>query len=475
MLTFHGGARSVTGANYLVETEHSKILVDCGLVQGTRYAEEENYKKFSYDASTIDAVLITHAHIDHTGRLPKLVKEGFKGKIFMTHPTRDFIEIMLYDSCDIMSEEAEREHRELLYSRKDVARTLELIEGVEYGKKIQVTDDIKCRFRDAGHVLGSAIIEIWLSQAPSAKFPRKTESDSAVRGRQIPKKEIKIVFSGDLGNPPVPLLRPTEYIDQADYVVMEATYGDRVHEEKEQRKDLLEDAIEDTCAKGGTLMVPAFALERTQELLYEINSLVENHRIPEVPVFIDSPLAIDATKIYKKYPEYYNEKAAYLIESGDQVFQFPRLKFTYTIEESKAINDVPPPKIIIAGSGMSTGGRIVHHERRYLSDPNSTLLIIGYQAAGTLGRRIFDGAKNVKIFGENMPVRCKVRAIGGYSAHADQKTLYRWIANVKEGGKLKKVFMVQGEEGPARSFAQLVRDRLGVDAESPVAGDRIEL
>lgn len=470
-LTFHGGARSVTGANYLIETHlssgalprpseafggggakggGSKILVDCGLAQGTRHAEKQNYKKFPYDPASIDAVLITHAHIDHTGRLPKLIKDGFAGKIFMTRPTKDFVEIMLGDSQGIMAYEAKREGRKPLYSKKDVLKTFEYIEEAEYGEEVQVTRDVKCRFRDAGHILGSAIIEVWA-------------------GRK------KIVFSGDLGNPPVPLLRPTEFIDEADYVVVESTYGDREHEKMDERKNLLENAIEDTCSRGGTLMIPSFALERTQELLYELNSLVENHRIPSVPVFIDSPLAIEATKIYRKYPQYYNKKATYLIESGDKVFQFPRLKFTYTTAESKAINEVPSPKIIIAGSGMSTGGRILHHERRYLPDRNSFLLFIGYQAAGTLGRRIFDGARSVRIFGERVPVRCGVRAIGGYSAHADQVKLREWVENIKDGGKLKKVFVVQGEEAPALAFVQLLRDYLGIDAEAPQVGDSAEM
>lgn len=459
-LTFYGGARSVTGANYLIETDKSKVLVDCGLLQGIRHAERQNYKPFLYDASTIDAVFVTHAHIDHTGLLPKLIKEGFQGKIYMTRPTKDFVALMLRDARGLMEDEAKREGREPLYSKKDLDRTLEYIEGVDYGKIIKATADIKCRFRDAGHILGSSIIELW-----AAKLDRK--SDRGVG--------TKIVFSGDLGNPPVPLLRPTAYIKEADYVVMETTYGDRLHEKREERKNILEDVIEDAVARGGTLMIPAFALERTQELLYELNSLVENHRIPKVPVFMDSPLAIDATKVYRKYPEYYNKKAMYLLKSGDQLFKFPGLRFTYKTEASKAINDVPSPKIIIAGSGMSTGGRILHHERRYLSDPNSTLLIIGYQVAGSLGRRLLDGAKTVKIFGEHVRVRAKTRAIGGYSAHADQEALYHWIAHIKRGGNLKKVFAVQGEDGPALAFVQLVRDHLGIDAEAPMLGDSVEL
>lgn len=449
-LTFHGGARSVTGANYLIETEQAKVLVDCGLAQGTRHAEKENYKPFPYDVSTIDAVFVTHAHIDHTGRLPKLIKDGFRGKIFMTPPTKDLAELMLDDAYGIMQEEAKREETDALYSKEDIEKTSEFIHAIPYGETQKLAGDIEFRLRDAGHILGSAIIELW------------------AEGK-------KIVFSGDLGNPPVPLLRPTESIEEADYVVIESTYGDRQHEDRDERKNMVEDAIEDTCARGGVLMIPTFALERTQELLYELNSLVESHRVPEVPIFIDSPLAIKATDVYKKYPDYYNTSTSHLIASGDQVFQFPRLKFTASVEESKAINDVPAPKVIIAGSGMSTGGRIIHHERRYLSDPNSLLLIIGYQVAGTLGRRILDGEKEVKIFGEIVPVRCEVKAIGGYSAHADQETLYKWIERIKQGGKLKKVFAVQGEEAPALAFVQLVRDHLGVEADAPRTGDSVEL
>lgn len=449
-LSFYGGARSVTGANYLIETKNSKVLVDCGLVQGPRYAEEQNYRPFQYNPSDIDAALITHAHIDHTGRLPKLVKEGFKGKIVATHPTKDFAKIMLEDAQGLIEEEAIRDKHDALYSTDDVEKTMIFFEGVDYGEELKVTEDIKCVFRDAGHILGSAIIEIWV-------------------------EGTKLVFSGDLGNPPVPLLKPTEFIDDGDYVIVESTYGDRVHEKVDERRNLLEDAIEDTVTKGGVLMIPTFALERAQELLFELNSLVENHRIPEVPIFIDSPLAIDATAIYKKYSEYYNKKAVYLIESGDQLFKFPRLKFTYTTEESKSINDVPSPKVILAGSGMSMGGRILHHQRRYLSDPNSLLLLIGYQSAGSLGRLLFEGAKEVKIFGEKVNVNCEVRAIGGYSAHADQLGLYHWVSHIKDGGKLKKVFVVQGEDESSLAFVQLLRDNLGVDAEAPLIGDKVEL
>ena len=453
-ITFHGGSRDVTGANYLIETDKSKVLVDCGLIQGGLHVEERNFAPFAYDPKTVDALLLTHAHIDHTGRAPKLFKEGFLGKIISTYPTHDLLKVMLEDSQGLMEAEAEREKREPLYTKRDVERALEHSYGVDYGKIIEITDDIRVRFRDAGHILGSAIIEMWVKSAEGEK---------------------KIVFSGDLGNSPVPLLRPTELIDEAEYVLVEAVYGDRIHEDREERKNVLEDAIEDTIAKGGTLMIPAFAIERIQEMLYELNSLVENRRIPPIPIFIDSPMAINATAVYRKYPQYYNTQATHLIKSGDKLFDFPRLKFTYTSEESIAINDVPPPKVILAGSGMSTGGRILHHERRYLPDPNSMLLIIGYQVAGSLGRRVLDGADEVRIFGEPVAVRARVRAIGGYSAHADQEALAHWVGHIHKGGKLKKVFIVQGEEGPALALRQILRDNLGIDAVAPVYGESFDL
>ncbi len=447
-LHFLGGARIVTGSNYLLETPKIKILVDCGVFQGTRHIEEKNYENFPFNPKEIDFLLVTHAHLDHIGRIPKLYKDGFQGKILATKPTKDFIRIMLEDSQEILEKEARDLGREPLYGTTEVEESLKLIEGIEYGEKISLGKDVFCRFRDAGHILGSAMIEIWVEKK-------------------------KIVFSGDLGNPPVPLLKPTEFIDEADYVIVESTYGDRMHEAKEQRQDLLENAIEDTVCRGGTLLIPAFALERTQELLYELNELVENHRVSKVPIFIDSPLAIKALDIYKKYPEYYNQEAVYLIKSGDDLFKFPGLTLTQTVEESKRINEVKPPKVIIAGSGMSTGGRIMHHEIRYLLDPNSTILFVSFQVAGSLGRRIFDGAKEVKIFNENVSVRAEIRSIPAYSAHADQGMLRNWIDKIKR--PIKCVFVVHGEEGPALALVQLIRDHLGIEARAPMIGDVVKL
>lgn len=451
-LTFHGGALSVTGANYLIETKKSKVIIDCGMFQGGKRCDEINYRDFAYDVSSVDAALITHAHIDHIGRLPKLIRDGFSGAIYATGPTADLAAIMLEDSQGLIARECKKK-REILYSMKDVRMTVKYFHPVEYGDIIEVTPDIRVRFRDAGHILGSSIIEVWVKEGS---------------------KETKIVFSGDLGNPPTPLLKPTEYIDEADYVLVESVYGDRIHEDREKRKELLENAIEDTITQGGVLMVPSFAIERTQEILFELNGLVENSRIPKIPIFIDSPMAIDATAVYQKYPLYFNREAIYLIKSGDDLFKFPNLKYTYKTAQSKAINDVPPPKVIIAGSGMSTGGRIVHHEMRYLPDPKSMLLIIGYQAHGTLGRRILNGATEVKIHGQTIPVLCKIRAIGGYSAHADQDGLYHWVDRIREGGSLKRVYCIQGEEKAAHALATRISDYMAIDAEVPNPGDFFE-
>ena len=451
-LYFYGAARSVTGANYLLEvgdeTHKTKILIDCGLSQGGRMIEKENYENFPYDPKGIQALLVTHAHIDHTGRIPKIYRDGFRGKIFGTPPTLDFAKLLLLDSEHIIREEAEKQGIESLYTIDNVESASELFEKIDYHKEFEIGPEITAEFLDAGHILGSSIIKI--------KAEGKT-----------------IVFSGDLGNPPTPFLRPTEFVDQADYVVIESAYGDRLHESREERQEILKNTIKDTIGKGGVMMIPAFAIERTQELLFELNDLVEHRDIPAVPVFLDSPLAIKATAIYQKYPEYYNKEAVYLIKSGDEIFKFPNLKFTPTIEDSKKINDIPAPKIVIAGSGMSTAGRILHHERRYLPDLKSTLLIIGYQTKGSLGRRILDGEKEVRIFDETVPVRCNIKAIGGYSAHADQAGLKNWIDKIKR--PIKKVFLVQGEEAAETALQNIVKKELRIDVEAPEMGESFEL
>lgn len=441
-LTFYGGTKSVTGSNYLLEEGDVKILVDCGLIQGSKYTEQQNYDDFAYDPKEIQYLFVTHSHMDHGGRIPKLIKEGFKGKIYATNPTRDLLDKAFPDSLHIMRDDARAGGFEPLYDENDIVVAMRLMEGINYYQTLELEGGLKVTFRDAGHILGSSIIEIdWNGK--------------------------KVAFSGDLGNPPVPLLRPTDEIKDIDYLLIESAYGNRVHEQRTERKQILEEVIKDTINNKGVLMVPSFAMERTQEMLFELNSLVEQKKIPPVPIFIDSPLAIKLLGVYKQYPDYFNKAAMYLIESGDDIFNFPGLKLTLTSDESRAINNVPPPKVIMAGSGMSVGGRILHHEKRYLRDPKSTILFIGYQAKGSLGRRILEGATEVKIHGEDVPVRAHIKAIGGYSAHADQPTLVKWAKAAAQDGRLKKIFVVQGEEEAAEDLAKKITEEIGVEALAP--------
>lgn len=463
-ITFCGGARSVTGANYLLDTGTIKFLVDCGLNQGSKYAEDLNYQAFSYDPKEIKYVFITHSHIDHIGRLPKLYKDGFRGKVYTTSATRDLMAVALPDNMRQIAQEAKDGGHEPLFNQEDLDGLMSLVEGIHYDEVIDLdvaeTQDgnLRAILHDAGHILGSAIVEIQWKEKEELK---------------------KIYFSGDLGNPPTPLLKPTEAIPDANYIVVESAYGDRLHEDRTEREQKLKDVIIETISHGGVLMIPSFALERTQELLFALNNFFNEKLIPKIPVFIDSPLAIKMTAVYKKHSEYFNKDAMYLIESGDDIFNFPGLKLTATTEESKQINDVPTPKIIIAGSGMSQGGRILHHELRYLSDPNNTILFVGYQVDGSLGRRIQSGDKQVKVLGQPVEVNCHVVTISSYSAHADQKGLYEWVAGATKlkggAGNLKEVFVVQGEEEAAKTLANLIRENLSVEAVAPTENQSFEL
>ncbi|TSC91908.1 MAG: metallo-beta-lactamase family protein [Parcubacteria group bacterium Licking1014_17] len=452
-IKFCGGAKNVTGANYLIEKDGIKILVDCGLSQGTKFAEDFNYQPFPYDPKEINYVFITHSHMDHVGRLPKLWREGFRGKVFVTKATADLIEVAMPDNMGHVISEAEQHNHEPLFRGEDLKGVLSLIVKNSYHSRIEL-GGMGAIFYDAGHILGSSIIGFdWQSNG----------------------KTRRIFFSGDLGNSPTPLLRNTEYITGANYLLVESTYGDRVHESRKDRKEKLVAAIKKVINNGGVLMIPSFATERTQELLFELNQLFNNGIMPKVPIFIDSPLAIKLTDVYRKNTDCFNKEATEYSEIDEDLFHFPGLTMTATVEESKAINDVPAPKIIIAGSGMSQGGRIVHHEKRYLPGPNNGILFIGYQADGSLGRRIQRGDKNVQILGENVEVKCNVETIGSYSAHADQPALLKWIERANSEDSLKKVFMVQGEEEAAKTLSNLAHDRLGVNAVVPNEGDTLDL
>lgn len=462
-LTFHGGAMSVTGANYLLEQGSLKILVDCGLFQGFKYAESLNYEKFSYNPAEIDYVFITHSHTDHIGRLPKLYKEGFRGKIFVVEPTKELMRRAFPDNWGHMAEEAKNDNHDPLYTEDDIGGVMGLIEGVPYHQKIELRNpvsklengvSVSATLFDAGHILGSAITCFEYSESGETK---------------------KIYFTGDLGNSPSLLLPDKEFVNDADYVVIESAYGSRVHENRQERSDILKEVVQYVVRNKGALMIPSFAVERTQEILFELHKLFGAEEILSVPVFVDSPLANKMTEVYARFENYLNKEARSFTSAGKNIFIFPSLRETRSVEESKNINDVPAPKIIIAGSGMSNGGRILHHERRYLPDPHSAIVFVGYQVEGSLGRKILDGQPEVNIFGEPVQVKCLVKGIGAYSAHADQIALVEWTRQASEAKKLKKVFVVQGEESSAHALSDIIKSRVHVEAIVPKQGESFSL
>ena len=443
-LTFCGGTGAVTGANFLLESDTTKILVDCGMEQGTTVADEFNHRPFIFDPKAIDVLLVTHAHADHIGRIPKLVKNGFKGFIYSTPETKEISVVMLADSVKLIAQDAARTNMPSLYDEEDVRKALALWKTIPYHQKTSITSDFDVYLKDAGHVLGSTMYEVLYN------------------GK-------KIVFTGDLGNSPTPLLKDTENITDADYLIMESVYGDRNHESKEERRSKLEDVIEDTIKKRGVLMIPSFSLEKTQVILYELNDLIEEGRIESIPVYIDSPLAIKITEIYKRYPVDFNPKTQALIKRGDDIFNFPKLHNTETSDESKAIKYTPNPKIVIAGSGMSNGGRIMHHEINYLPSPENTLLLVGYQAVGTIGRQISDGAKEINMFGHHVKVHARIEHIDGYSSHKDSDHLIEFVQNTAD--TVQKVFVAMGEPKSALFLVQKLRDNFGINAFAPKEGD----
>jgi len=444
-VTFYGGTGSVTGANFLLEIDDKKILVDCGLTQGISLADDTNWVPFPYNPKEIDILFITHAHIDHVGRIPKLINEGFRGQIYSTRPTRALTLPMLEDTAGILSKNKYFDLNEI-YSEENIKEAFSKWISFDYNENIKVTPNLEASFLNAGHILGSSMILF--------KYNNK-----------------KILFTGDLGNSPSPLLPDTEKITDVDYLIMESVYGDRNHESKNDRRILLKKVIEDNYKRQGTLIIPTFSLERSQELLFELNDLVENKKIPVMPIFFDSPLAIRLTEIFKQFKDYFNEATQKVLSKDKYLFDFPGLHSTLRTEESKMINEAPNPKIIIAGSGMSSGGRIVHHEKHYLPDPNNTILLIGYQSLGTLGRLIDEGVKKLHISGEDVVVRAHIARILGYSGHKDSDGLLEFVRDKKN--KLKKVFVVMGEPKSAMFLVQRIKDNLSLDASAPKGGDSV--
>lgn len=446
-ITFCGGTGSVTGANFLLEVGDKKILIDCGLTQGIKLADDINWAPFLYDPREIDILFVTHAHVDHLGRIPKLINDGFRGKIYSTFPTKALAGPMLEDTMGILSKNTDFQ-LDKVYTPENIKLSLSLWQGFNYHETILISTNFSANFLNSGHILGSAMVEF------------------IYNGK-------KIIFTGDLGNSPSPLLPDTDKITNVDYLIMESVYGDRNHESRNERKEFLEKVIEDNYKRKGTLIIPTFSLERSQELLFELNDLVENNRIPIMPIFLDSPLAIRLTEIFKQFKDYFNEKAQKALSQDKHLFDFPGLHSTLKSEESKMIGNVPNPKVVIAGSGMSSGGRVVHHERHYLPDPNNTLLLTGYQAVGTPGRLIQEGIKTVRITGEYVEVRARVVTISGYSGHKDSDGLLGFVEDAQD--TVKKVFVVMGEPKSSMFLVQKLRDNLGLSAYAPEQGESVSL
>jgi metallo-beta-lactamase family protein len=450
VLTCWGGVGVVTGANFLLEVGAKKILIDCGLLQGVLGADEVNKEKFDYDVSTIDFLFVTHAHIDHVGKIPKLVKDGFKGVIYSTPATKEIATLMLADTAKITEEDARETNTEALYTSIDADKAVTLWQTLNY-HEVKDFSGFKLELFDAGHVLGSTMYQFTFPSGPA---------DSGVNK--------KMMFTGDLGNSPSPLLRDTDKISDLTYLLMESVYGDRNHETTEERDAKFKNIVLDIIKRNATLVVPVFSLERTQVILYELNELKVS-----VPVFLDSPLAIHVTDIYERTKDLYNQSVEKEIKSGDDVFKFPKLLETVRGRDSREIENTKGAKIILAGSGMSTAGRIQNHEEKYLPDPNAVILFVGYQAPDTLGRQISEGAKSVVIAGNKVEVKARVEIIDGFSAHKDSNHLVEFVSETKD--TLKNVFVTMGEPKSSIFLAQRLHDELGVSAIVPERGKRYEL
>ena len=446
---FYGGVGDVTGANFLLEVQGLKILIDCGLIQGLPKDIDPNYEKFPYAPNEIDYLFVTHAHMDHIGRIGKLMKDGFEGKIYSTKATHELSFLMLEDALSINQMQAERKNIKPMYHEGDLERAHKVWNHIEY-KSVLDFEKVSVVAHNTGHILGSCAFVF-------------TNKDTGER----------ITFTGDLGNSPNPLLQNADTNFETEYMVMESVYGDREHEQKDDRKKILKHIISKVVARDGVILMPVFSLEKTQMLLTELNDLVEQKLIPEVPIFVDSPLAIRLTEIYTQNTKFFNETIQKQIESGDDVFSFPKLKFTYQRAESESIDRVRGSKIIISASGISEGGRITAHEKRYLPDPDNALVLIGHQILGSLGRRIIEGQKEVYIDGSDVPVNAEIIQVHGYSSHADSSQLLEYVEAV--GKKLKHVFVCMGEPKASFFLSQRIKDYLEIDASVPDEGDRVEV
>ena len=457
-ITFYGAAKMVTGSCHLVNACNKTFLIDCGLFQGKTTEQMLNYEDFPFDINSIDFCILTHAHIDHSGRIPKLYKQGYKGIIYATNATLDLCSIMLADSGHIQEKEMEwvnkkrrragKKENEPMYTAQDGIDSLKLFKGIDYNELVVIDENISFRLLDAGHMLGSSIVELFIKEDGETK---------------------KLVFSGDLGNMNMPIINDPTYIDGADYLVMESTYGDRLHGEIKDQSDILVNAMIETYERGGNLIIPSFAVGRTQEILYEINKYAAKRgigkKLNEIPVYVDSPLAVSATQIFEQNPDYYDEDALNYLLKGDNPLEFKNLHFVESTEESKALNDDPSPKVIISASGMCEVGRIKHHLKHNLYRPECTVLFVGFQAEGTLGKKILSGEKVVKIFGEDIAVNAEIKYLDAFSGHADRDGLLKWIDKMEK--KPENIFLVHGEFAAQQSLKSEIIDRYNINTVIP--------
>ena len=460
-LSFWGAAGTVTGSKYLIETDHARVLIDCGLFQGGHDLRDRNWQEPPFNAAAVNAVIITHAHIDHTGYLPRFVNHGFRGPIFCSAGTSDLMKILLPDSARLQEEEADYRNRHKitkhlpalpLYTEQDARETLKLLQVVRNdGGRFRVTKDFEAEFRIAGHILGSSQVLV------------------SVNGDGEPRT---VLFSGDLGKYNQPIIRDPEPPPAADYLVVESTYGDRLHD-TEEPKAALERIINAAAQRGGAVLIPAFAVGRAQEIVYFIRELEEEKRIPVLPVCLDSPMASAATQAYARRKEEHDDEYAAILKSNPTPLRTKSMLACDTRDESKRVNKMEGARVIIAASGMMNGGRVLHHALRLLPDENATVVFVGYQAAGTLGRHVADGDKQVKVLGQWVPVKCGIEKIGGFSAHADWKEIVRWLEGMP--APPRRVFVTHGEPDAATAMANRIRERFGWQIEVPQYGERFEL
>ncbi len=459
-ISFLGAAGTVTGSRYMVSTDRARVLVDCGLFQGLKELRLRNWDSPGFDPRSLDAVVLTHAHLDHSGYLPRLTRHGFDGPVYATPPTIDLCGILLPDSGHLQEEQAEHANRGgyskhspalPLYTELDAREALTRLRRAPYDRVTEIAPGIRVRMLDAGHILGSAIVEMWVEE----------------RGR-----EAKIVFSGDLGRYGEALLADPTPVAEADYLLIESTYGDRLHADGHPEEQLGA-AVREARARGGPLVVPAFAVGRTQQLLHSLHTLLEQGKIPNLPVYVDSPMATDATEIFLSHPEAHRVELRHLESNGENPLRLPRLEFVQSLDDSLALDDRDDPMVLISASGMATGGRILHHLEAFLPNPRATVLFVGYQAAGTRGRTLLEGARELKMHGKIVPVQARIRQIDGYSAHADQGELLRWLGGFEKAPRT--TFLVHGEEDSSQGLEEAIRSRFGWTTSIPELSETHDL